>query len=202
MKIVYTDIELFEKFQLGDEDAIKELYNRHYQPLCFFADQMLQNKEEAEDVAVDSFLKLLRDKQQYGNLSKIKSFLFTTTHRACIDLLRRRKNRDKIYQEIEHLSKTEEQQADRELIIAKVMQVIYEEIENLPTKTREVFTSIFIEGKSTAIIAEEMGISPQTVLNQKTRALQILRTKLYEEGYQEPGLLLYCLMLLASSVEA
>jgi RNA polymerase sigma-70 factor (family 1) len=208
MKIVYSDTELLYGFQKGDEQAIKELYNRHYQPLCFFADRLLDNKEEAEDVAVESFLKLLKEREKQTTIRNIKAYLFSAAYNGCVDILRRRKTRQKVYNEIEHVGVgagagiAEELPADRERIIASVLQVIYEEIEQLPAKTKIVFTSIFLEGKSTATIAAEMGISPQTVLNQKSRALEILRTKLYEQGYQESGLLLYCLLLLSTAVEA
>lgn len=198
MKIVYSDIELINGFRKRDEGAVKQLYSLHYRPLCYFADQLLHNQEEAEDIAIDSFLKLLNKKEEFGSLKEIKQFLFTTTKNACFDELRRKKRRNFDHQMISFLTDPEEQTGNRELIAAKVLQVIYAEVENLPQQTKLVFQAIFFDGKSTGEIAQEMGVSPQTVLNQKSRALQILRTKLYKDGLYSTGIFFYCLFLLSA----
>lgn len=196
MKTVYSDTELIHGLHNGKEGAVKQLYDLHYQALCYYADKLLQNKEEAEDIAVESFLKLLRKKTDFTNLKDIESFLFTATKNACIDVLRQTKRRAKDHEVIAILSDKNDTADDKEMITALVLQTIYAEIENLPQQCKLVFQSIFIEGKSTAQIAEEMGISPQTVLNQKTKAIQILRTKLYKEGLYSASVFVYCLFLL------
>lgn len=201
MKAVTNDTELIYGFQRGEERAVKEIYQLYYRSLCYFADKLLQNQTEAEDVAIDAFLKLMNKRNDFDSLTHIKSFLFTATRNACYDILRRNKRRDAKHDEIAYLHEPDTSTTDLEEITAKVLQVIYTEIENLPPQSKRVFTSIFIDGKSTAQIAEEMGISPQTVLNQKTKALQQLRIKLSNEGYKESGLLLYCLLLLALPVK-
>jgi RNA polymerase sigma-70 factor (family 1) len=182
VKLVYNDIDLIQGFRQGEEDAVKQLYNLYYRPLCYFSELLLHNHEEAEDIAVDVFLKLLFKKEDFDNLSDIKSFLFTATRNACFDLLRKKKIMDKMVLDLANLSEPDDLFGEQEMIASKILQVIYAEIENLPNQCKQVFTSIFIEGKSTAEIAAEMRISPQTVLNQKSKALQTLRLKLFKEG--------------------
>jgi RNA polymerase sigma-70 factor (family 1) len=197
VKLVYNDIDLIQGFRQGEEDAVKQLYNLYYRPLCYFSELLLHNHEEAEDIAVDVFLKLLFKKEDFDNLSDIKSFLFTATRNACFDLLRKKKIMDKMVLDLANLSEPDDLFGEQEMIASKILQVIYAEIENLPNQCKQVFTSIFIEGKSTAEIAAEMRISPQTVLNQKSKALQTLRLKLFKEGINSSHLFFYCLFLLA-----
>lgn len=197
MKVSYTDTELLYRFQQDDERAVKELYSLYYRHLCNFAEHILQNREEAEDVVVESFLKLLRNKREVVSLSQIKSFLYTATRNACYDLLRHHNYVKREQKNLQQLFTEEDDILYSEEVIAKVMQAVYEEIETLPQQSKRIFTSIFIEGKSTATVAGEMGLTQQTVLNQKNRALQLLRTKLYNKGYQESGLLLLCIFLLS-----
>jgi len=191
---VPDNYDLINGFRNGEEVSVRHLYHLHYRALCYFAEQLVSDKQEAEDIAVESFIKLLQKKTDFNNLSDIKSFLYTTTRNACFDLLRKNKVKDKSNRELEYLAQPDDQFGEAEMITAKVLQTIYAEMENLPSQCRKVFTSIFIEGKTTAAIAEEMGISSQTVLNQKSKALQTLRFALYKEGLLSSGAFFYCLV--------
>ena len=183
MKIVFTANDLIKGFRSGDEAAIRHLYDLHYRPLCYFADKLINDKTEAEDIAVDSFLKLLAKKNDFNKLEDIKAFLFTVARNACFDFLRRLKLKDKVRKEFQFFTVPEDLFAEKEMLTSMVLQIIYEEIENMPVQCKKVFKSIFIEGKKTSTIANEMGISNQTVLNQKAKALQTLRLKLYKEEF-------------------
>jgi RNA polymerase sigma-70 factor (family 1) len=201
MKIVYSDMELIRGLQHGHEAAVKQLYEQHYQALCYYADKMISNKEEAEDIAVEVFLKLLRKKDDFDNLKDIESFLFTATKNACIDLIRKTKRRDADHNSLAFLTDSVETGNDREMIIAMTLQTIYAEVEKMPPQRKLVFQRIFFDGKTTAQIAGELGISPQTVLNHKNQAIEILRLKLYQQGISSAGVLMYCLFLLGQSSE-
>lgn len=177
---IENDIDLLERFRNGDEIAIRELYKTHYRPLCYFNQKIVQHIQEAEDISTEVFLKLLRKKNDFGSLNEIKSFLFTASKNACLDFLRKQKQQ--ITQELSSdIVTIDENSIDEEMLTAKILQSIYAEIESLPKQCKQVFKAIFIEGKSTAVIAEEMGISPQTVLNQKTKALRIIRLAINQE---------------------
>jgi RNA polymerase sigma-70 factor (ECF subfamily) len=175
MQIVSDDSDLINGFRNGEEAAIRKMYNLHYRSLCYFAEKLINDKTEAEDIAVETFLKLLNKRSDFDKLPEIKAFLFTATRNACIDFLRKTKRRDKSIWELGNLSEPDEVFGEKEMVTAKVLQVIYAEVEKLPGQCRQVFKSVFIEGKSTAAVASEMGISTQTVLNQKAKALQTLR---------------------------
>ncbi len=196
MKVVPLNSDIISRFRNGEEVAIKQLYQLHYRSLCYYAEKLLQDKTEAEDVAVDVFLKLLNKKNDFDNLPDIKSFLFRATRNACFDILRKNKRRDSNNREIANLSEPDELFGEKEMITAKVLQVIYAEIENLPGQCRQVFKSIFIDGKATSTVADEMGITTQTVLNQKSKALQSLRLSLYNKGLFSTVIFFYCLFLL------
>jgi RNA polymerase sigma-70 factor (family 1) len=177
----------------GEETAVRELYRRYYRPLCYFADRILHNKEEAEDLVVETFLKLLHKKDDFNDLPSIKSFLYTAVRNACIDVLRKNKRQHQAGQELEYLTPQEEAFLHDEMLRARVLQTIYEEVEKLPTKCRQVFIALYVKGQSTADVAKAYQISPQTVLNQKSKAIRLLRLALFSKGL-DAHLLLICLL--------
>lgn len=191
MKFVAESELLIEGLHKGEEKSIRTLYAMHYRPLCYFAENIIHNKSEAEDIAVESFLELLKKKTDFDNLADIKSFLFTVIRNACIDYLRKQKIRTQNNTKLSYLYASEELPVEYEMITAQLLQSVYAEIEHLPGQCKKVFKSFFIEGKTTAIIAEEMGIKPQTVLNQKVKALRLLRFMLLKEGLQYSGSLIF-----------
>jgi RNA polymerase sigma-70 factor (family 1) len=178
---IENDINLLERFRNGDEIAVRELYEIHYRPLCYFNQKIVQHMQEAEDISTEIFLKLLHKKKDFESLQEIKSFLFTASKNACLDFLRKEKQQQKSQDRISFIIDIDENLIEQEMLSAKVLQTIYAEIESLPKQCKQVFKAIFIEGKSTAVIAEEMGLSPQTVLNQKTKALRIIRSAISQK---------------------
>lgn len=193
---IKNDIDLLEGFRNGNEKAIRKLYVLYYRPLCYFNQKLINYSQEAEDISTETFLKLLQKKEDFDSLSDIKGFLFTASKNACYDFLRKEKRHNKSHKEIGFLLPMEEHFGEQEMITAKVLQTIYAEMENLPNQCRQVFRSIFIEGKSTADIAAEMKISPQTVLNQKTKALQKIKLALHHENMLSTVLLFNVLSMM------
>lgn len=187
--------EVINGLHHGHEGHIRALFAMYYRALCYFSERIIHQKPESEDIAVETFLKLLDKKKDFDNLADIKAFLFISARNACIDFLRKEKRKNGLSRELEILSATNELTYEQEMIIARVLQTVYAEVENLPGQCRTVFKSFFIEGKSTAIIASEMGISPQTVLNQKSKAIKVLRLSLLDEGFYSIGTFLIALSL-------
>lgn len=182
MNFVSGQSSLLEGLHRSDIQAIKTLFGMHYRPLCYFAETIVHTRAEAEDIAVESFLKFLDHKEDFKNLSHIKSFLFTTVRNACVDFLRKEKVRKQHGEMLSFHLAGDDSAFKSEMITAQLLQTIYAEIEHLPAQCRRVFKSIYVDGKSTTTIAHEMGIKPQTVLNQKVKAIRMLRLILSRKG--------------------
>lgn len=191
------NIFLLEEFKNGNEKAIRQLYDIHYRPLCYFNLKIVNFYQEAEDISTETFLKLIQKRKDFESLSQIKSFLYTVSKNACLDFLRKEKRHKKSYQEIPHLSTFEESIIDQEMISAKVLQSIYSEIELLPNQCKQVFKMIYFEGLPTSKVAQEMGISTQTVLNQKAKALAKIRLALSQEHLFSMAILISALSIIA-----
>jgi RNA polymerase sigma-70 factor (ECF subfamily) len=195
----HSDIELFAAFHRGEELAIRQVYNLHFKPLCFFAQRITGDKEEAQDLVAESFIKMFQKREKFQNLSNVKSFLYLATKNASINQLKAKQRHDAAHKQIRFLN-TEGQESEdlvnEELLRLEVLVAIHTEIENLPDRCREIFKLLFIEGLSTDQIGERLNISPQTVRTQKARALELIKSELLKKNLLTA--LIYLLLLFPS----
>ncbi len=126
----------------------------------------------------DAFVKLWNGRTGFDHPKSIKSFLYTTTRNACLNLIRHEKVKAHFREEAQYL---DDEAIDapvlQEMIRTELMQSIYKEIAALPEKRRQVFSMVFLEGLSYEEIAEQMGISVFTVKEHKAKALAQLRLR-------------------------
>ena len=170
--------DIIHAFRKGDSQAFDAFFRFHYRPLCYFAAQLTGDPSEAEDIVKDTFVKLWHKHAGFDSPHTIKAFLYITTRNAGINFLRRLKVKNTFSREFAYL---EESRRDElvlnQLIRAEFMQEIYNEIEKLPEKRREVFKLAYFEGLKNDEIAQRLGISVFTVKVQKGKALGALRLR-------------------------
>lgn len=165
-------------FREGKPEAFRRVFNEHYRALCFYAIKMGLEKEEAEDIASDSFTKLWYGRAQITSEEHIKGFLITSTRNASLNLLKQKKRRSASNNELTYLLADKEEDFFRKMVEIELLQKIHPHIEKLPKKCKAVFKQVYFEGASTEEVAANLGISTRNVLNQKARALQLLRDKI------------------------
>lgn len=179
-----NDLALLLHFQQGDPAAADTLFLRYVKPLCFYVERLTGSGPDAEDIVADTFIKLLERRTRFNSLDNVRAFLYRVSRNAAINFNRANSRHRAAHEQIGYLTRTTEgrdEWLDNEQIRAEVLGAIYEEIEELPGKCREIFKSIFIQGLSTDEIASRMGIAVQTVRTQKARALSLLRAQLLKK---------------------
>jgi RNA polymerase sigma-70 factor (ECF subfamily) len=174
---INTDI--ISGFHKGNSRAFDLLFDMFFPALCYFANKLIEDRQEAEDIVLDTFQKLWARREHFETMPNIKAFLYITVRNTCLNYLRHRETQRKRTRELVKLLPDRfEEDAEQQRIRAEVMKNIYSEIEKLPKKCREVFELIYFEGMKANEIAEQLQISESTVRNQKVRALQLLKTAL------------------------
>lgn len=174
--------DIIPAFRQGDQQAFTVFFKQYYRPLCFFAEQLLGNKNDAEDIVKDSYLKLWNKRADFDHAQSIRSFLYTATRNASLNHLRHQKVKDHFKKEMHYL---DDQQGDelilQQMIRSELMRSIYQEIEKLPEKRQQVFRMIYFDGLKLEEIAGKLGISVFTVKEHKAKALAQLRMKFSDE---------------------
>ena len=84
------DADVVALAQRGREDAFRELVRRYERPVFSLIFRMVRDSATAEDLAQDSFIKVLNNIDKYRPEFKLSSWLFKIANNVTIDHLRRR----------------------------------------------------------------------------------------------------------------
>lgn len=170
--------DFFASFQKGEERGYAHYFHKFHSALCHYAENFLRDKDQAEDMASDSLIKLYQKRETIQSEVTIASFLYTTTRNACYDRLRRGKVEATHAAHVRYHGEEILPNAQDLLIRTETLRLLAQAVEELPPAMRTVFTQFYYEGKSYHEIANDLGKSAHTIKKQKYRALELLRKRL------------------------
>lgn len=196
MKNFETDTEMLVALQQGESAAFDQVYGLFFRPLCYFAEKITGSSAVAEDIATESFVKLLRKSPDFETLTSLKSFLYTSTRNGSFDHLRAQKRHASSHQQIRYLASYSEEEIENNIIKAEVLSAVYTAINTLPEKCRNIVRLALVEGKDNEEIAAETGMAYQTIRNNKSEGIKLLRIQLYKDGDLSHSILVLCLLYL------
>lgn len=170
--------DLLLHFNSGNQQAFSHIFRQFYQPLCFFCNRLITDKDAAEEIVQDILFKVWDKKEDFSTLSSIKAFLYISTRNASMNFIDKEQRKLKRERELfEGMSELEEP-IIREIIYTEVLNEIRTEINNLPEQCGKVIKMLYEEDMKPQEIAEELNIKVSTVYNQKMRGISILKTRL------------------------
>lgn len=178
---------LLAQARVGDTGAFAELVRRYEGKIFRLAQHITQNREDAEDVLQETFMKAYEHLDQFKGDSKFYTWIVRIAVNQALMKLRRRKTdksvsldeqidtgEDTVVREIAAWGEDPEQQFSREEL-AKVLDTA---IQSLEPPYRSVFVLRDIEDLSTEETAEALGLSVPAVKSRLLRARLQLREKL------------------------
>ncbi len=88
-----SDEELLAAFQQGDAGAFERLLRRHRGPLYTFLLRMLGDAHKAEDLAQETFLRIVRGAAAWQERARFTTWMYTIARNLCADAARRERVR-------------------------------------------------------------------------------------------------------------
>ncbi len=170
------ELNIIAAFKQRDAKAFAYIFKIHRKALVYFAEKILGIREEAEDIVAESFMKLWAKHADFNSLPEIKSFLYVVTRNSCLNFLKYSKRVSASQKEYSHWANDREEEILHIMFRAELLLELNSEIEILPEKMREVFELSFFQEFSSSDIADKLGLSVQTVRNQKAKAVRLIRT--------------------------
>lgn len=189
MSKLSTEKELINRFQQGDALAFNTIYNRYYSSLRYFAHRLICRKQEAERIAIETFIKLYRLCGNFENMAGIRAFLYVTARNACYDYLSYSHRKPALDNE-DMISWTEQEQepATGNAAGNTLLKAIVEAVENLPEECGKVFKMAYVQGLKTMDIARLLALPEQAVRTCRRRSIKLLRVILFEKRLPEAAL--------------
>lgn len=178
MNSVFTsETDLLLALHNGDEKAMEILFRQHYQRLCNYANTLLNDMDESEEVVQQLFVQLWEKRETMEINTSIQSYLFRAARNTALNKIKHMKVRQQHAEEVTALSGQSEY-ASETVMQNELQKQILLAIESLPEQCRLVFKLSRFEELKYAEIAEQLGISVKTVENHMGKALKIMREKL------------------------
>lgn len=147
------------------DEEIANIYNRQYKTVYRICFSFMKNAVDAEDMAQETFLKLISSKKQFESQEHEKAWLIVTASNTCKDELRQWKRR---LEKIKSLSQ-------QEIVVQEEDDKVLEWVMALPVKYKQVIYLYYYEGYHTSEIASMLHCSESTVRNQLLRGRRLLK---------------------------
>lgn len=184
---------LLEKIRNGDDTGFEQLVKEHTVKVVSLAWRLVGNKEEAEDLAQEAFLRLHKSLPSFRGESRISTWLYRTTTRLAIDHLRRERIKRKLFffrQDNEAIDPVEVasdplSNPGRDVQAQEALQALKKSLRKLSPRQQVIFNLRHYEGLPLKEIAEHLGLETGTVKAHLHRAVTQLRIDLAE--FREEG---------------
>jgi len=169
--------QLVEKIIAGNHNAFEILFKTYSQKLIYFSRRYVWDKQIAENIVQDVFLKIWQNKENLDPTKNIQSYLFTAVKNESLKQLRHLSVENQQRENASRLSVVE-QTPDETIDKKELKAELNRAINDLPEKCREIFTMSRFDQLKYSEIADILGISIKTVETQMGRALKKLRGQL------------------------
>jgi len=181
------EMALVQAAKRGDVSAFEQLVKRYDRNIFRIAQHITQNREDAEDVVQDAFLKAYGNLEQFQGNSKFYTWLVRIAVNESLMKLRRRRTDRTV--SLDEDIKTEEDTMPREVADwspnpeqlykqGELRDILRKTIQGLPASFRTVFVLRDVEGLSTEETAEALDLSIPAVKSRLLRARLQLRERL------------------------
>lgn len=182
---------LINRLKSNDQSAFEKLFRIYFPRLKKYAQTILKNNNEADDLVQDVFVQVWNKRPELSSEKHFTSFLYTLVKNKCLNLLKRKVVEDKFVasqlngtaEELFHLSfeSNEDFSSMEERLIVELEKVIVK----MPERCQQAFRLKWIDGKKNREIAKHMNISTTMVDKHIAKGLQIAKQNL------SPGMFLF-----------
>ncbi len=170
-----ADIIDWRKIKNGDKAEYDKMFDYYYNPLCSFAYSYLKNAHIVEDIIVDVFAHIWEKRSSLDIKSSLKNYLLTLAKNFTVNYIRQNKIQ---FVDIGNLTEITEEDDFQYLENIEIQKKLEDLINDLPDQRRIVLKMAVFEGKTYKEIAEELGVTVNTIKTQMSRSYKYLKENL------------------------
>ncbi|TXN35854.1 sigma-70 family RNA polymerase sigma factor [Flagellimonas hymeniacidonis] len=181
MELQIDDSILVKNYIAGNEKSLEVLINRHNQRISSFIYSKVLDRDVAEDIFQDTFIKVIKTLKRgsYSEEGKFLPWVMRIAHNLIIDYFRKNKRMPKFEGSddfnIFSVIKDEKLNAEKQIIKDQIDSDLSLLIDELPEDQKEVLVMRIYKDMSFKEISENTGVSINTALGRMRYALINLR---------------------------
>ena len=169
-----NELFLFRKMQEGDWNAFNSFFESYAERLYLYAVGFVGSREEAEDVVQDTLVYLWVNRAKIAYTGSVYAYLSRAVKNSCIDYklhaeVERKYQREILASQDEFIEETE----NLDELYGRLQVVM----NSLPPKCKEIFILGCVEGLSYKEVAEQLGVSVNTVKTQVKVAYKKIKSE-------------------------
>lgn len=174
-----SDQQLSERMAAGDQEAFEMLVTRYHGPLLSYTSRQLADRQKAQDIVQETFIRLIRHLRQHGALEHVRPWLYKVAQNMCKDYWKSAAYRSEglvgeELPEVFDLSPGAEELMERR----ETSREIAEYLETLPEVQQEIISLRFFHELKLQEIAELVQLPLSTVKTHLYTGLKKLKKKM------------------------
>jgi RNA polymerase sigma-70 factor, ECF subfamily len=172
------------------DSVFDELYEKYHQDVFQFLFYMVRNKEHAEDLVQEVYIRVFKSYHRFEGKSSEKTWLFSIARNVAIDFFRKQKGwKEKILEKFDWSSNQvkDEYPIPEEIAVQnEEIKRIYDCLENCTVDQRSVIILRYIQDLSITETAQALGWTESKVKTTQHRSLKVLKRQM-EMLYKKEG---------------
>lgn len=181
-----SDLSLIYRLKLGEEEAYKILYEKHYRILCLYASKFVADSSVAESIVSEVIFNLWDKRANWEITTSLRNYLIQSVKNRCYNYLKQKQRvaqiirNDDLSDISNEITINEDDSSDplMNILLNELDLKIEESLAKLSDKTREIFLLSRQSGLKYNEIAESTGMSVDAVKYHIKVALSSLRNDL------------------------
>lgn len=175
--MILADEDLISLVEAGDADAFATLYDRHSRSAFSLAYRMMGERQAAEDLAQDAFIKVWRNAGSYrAERGSVRTWLLSIVHNRGIDQLRSTASRRRTQEKIEASApRSQPSEAFTETWRNSQRDQVREALRSLPPEQLKILELAYFSGYTHVEIAELLSLPLGTVKGRMRLGLKKIR---------------------------
>ena len=165
---------LFQRVKNDDTIAFEIIFKKHYRALCSYSNQLVINRELAEEIVDDVFCSLWSNRKKIHITTSFQSYLIISIRNRSLDCLRKMKGEKKYV--LDHADKVQCKQsiAHESMVYDELLHQVNTAVKRLPEQCRLIYLMSRDHELPYREIARSLNISIKTVDTQIGRALRYI----------------------------
>lgn len=186
--LLLADEDLISLVEAGDAEAFAGLYDRHSRSAYSLAYRMMRDRQEAEDLVQDSFIKVWRSARSYrAERGSVRTWILSVTHNRGIVHLRSTASRRRTQDRVELTAQSAQQsEAFSETWRNSQRGQVQEALTTLPEEQLKILELAYYSGYTHAEIAEMLDLPLGTVKGRMRLGMKKIKAFFDAQGMAVP----------------